>query len=104
MAHPKYFSLGNCSVSLANDFMKYIIDFLITHDIPFKTKVFDEIQGDYGLVRTCVETRKCIICGRPFADIDHFKAVGMGRNRHKINQIGMEVWSLCRYTTQNATK
>lgn len=96
MRHPKNFSLGDCSVSLANEFMTFIIDFLISHEIPFKTKVFDEIQGNYGLVRRCVENRTCIICGRPGADIDHFKAIGAGRNRRTVNQVGMEVWSLCR--------
>ncbi|WP_395318918.1 putative HNHc nuclease [Fructilactobacillus frigidiflavus] len=96
MRHPKNFSLADCSVSLANEFMTFIIDFLVANEIPFKTKVFDEIQGNYGLVRRCVENRTCIICGRPGADIDHFKAIGAGRNRRTINQTGMEAWSLCR--------
>ncbi|KRN13441.1 hypothetical protein IV37_GL000162 [Fructilactobacillus fructivorans] len=96
MKEPQYFSMANCSVTLAKQFIDFIIGYFIDEDVPFKTKCFDEIQGNYGLVRKCVLHRDCIVCGKPGADIDHFKAVGMGRNRYKIDQRGMYVWSLCR--------
>lgn len=35
------------------------------------------------------------MCGK-HADIDHTKAIGMGRNRRTINQVGMKVLPLCR--------
>lgn len=97
MKHPKMFHLGyqQCSKSFAAEFLTFIIDFCIREDIPFKTKVIDEIIGDYRLVRECVLNRKCVLCGK-HADIDHTKAVGMGRNRRTINQHGMHVLPLCR--------
>lgn len=104
MKHPQMFHFGYpepCSVTLANNFLTFVIDFCIKEDIPFKTKVIDEIVGDYRLVRECVLHRKCVLCGK-LADIDHVKAVGMGRNRRTINQHGMYVLPLCRRCHQRA--
>lgn len=95
LEHPQWFSMADCSMTIATEFLAFIIDFCIKQDIPFKTKVIDEIVGDYRLVRECVLHRKCVLCGK-HADIDHVKAVGMGRNRRTINQHGMYVLPLCR--------
>ncbi|WP_056961987.1 putative HNHc nuclease, partial [Fructilactobacillus florum] len=92
--HPKWFSMSDCSVSLANSFLTFIIDFCIKQDIPFKTKVIDEIWNDYGLIRECCLHRKCVICGKR-AQIHHVDTIGMGNNRTEVNHIGRKILPLC---------
>ncbi|USS93984.1 putative HNHc nuclease (plasmid) [Fructilactobacillus ixorae] len=96
MDRPEWFSMADCSESLANEFLTFIIDFCIKNDIPFKTKVIDIIQNDYGLVHDCVLKRICVVCGKPHADIHHVDTVGRGFDRRKINHIGRRVLPLCR--------
>ncbi|WP_252895509.1 putative HNHc nuclease [Fructilactobacillus florum] len=94
--HPKWFSMSDCSKSLANEFLTFIIDYCIKQDIPFKTRVIDEIQNDYRLVHECLLHRICVVCGKPHADIHHIDTVGRGFNRNKINHVGKRVLPLCR--------
>jgi hypothetical protein len=44
----------------------------------------------------CLENRYCAICGQPQADIHHVKAIGMGRNRRKVDDSQYPKISLCR--------
>lgn len=96
LEHPQWFSMADCSMTIATEFLAFIIDFCIKQDIPFKTKVIDEIQNDYRLVHECLLHRICVVCGKPHADIHHIDTVGRGFNRNKINHVGKKVLPLCR--------
>ncbi|WP_338230582.1 putative HNHc nuclease [Lactiplantibacillus paraxiangfangensis] len=89
------FSLANCSMTRANDFIEFLIDFCMDMDVPFGSKTLDQIQGQYGWERTCLKYKKCCICGK-HADIAHVHAVGIGRDRNHINNVGNRVMPLCR--------
>lgn len=89
------FSLSDCSMTTANYMILTILDFLFEHDIPFKTKTWDSIPNDFPKQMLCIKNKRCVICGKP-ADIAHYNAVGMGRNRNKINHVGMYIMTLCR--------
>ncbi|VDG31460.1 hypothetical protein [Lactobacillus brevis] [Lactiplantibacillus mudanjiangensis] len=89
------FSLSNCSKSLATGFIEFLIQFCLVEGVNFSTKSLDEIRGQYGWERACLDERRCSICG-DHADIAHVHAVGIGRNRNKINHIGYQVMALCR--------
>jgi Putative HNHc nuclease len=89
------FSLSNCDVTTAKEFITYLIDFIIEHDVPTKTPL-RELCDDVGrYVYTCLMHKKCAICGKK-ADLHHFSAIGMGRDRDEVYQIGMMVLPLCR--------
>lgn len=90
-----HFSLSNCSMTIGNYMILTILNFLFEYDIPFKTKTWDSIPDDFPKQMLCIKNKRCVICGKP-ADIAHYKAVGMGRNRNKINHIGMYIMTLCR--------
>lgn len=90
------FSLSNCSMTVGNYMILTILDFLFTENIPFRTKLWDSLPQDFPRQRLALKNRTCVICGRPHADLAHYKAVGMGRNRHKIDERKMYFMTLCR--------
>lgn len=91
-----YFSLSNCSMSQANHYLEWLIDFCFKFDIPFKSRTWDLLPSDYGMVVRCCKHRKCIICGR-HADIDHtIGTVGMGNDRRTFDNSNSYFLPLCR--------
>lgn len=91
----KQFSLSDCSMTIAGEFITFLIDFCMSWNVPFSTKTLDQIQGQYGWERICLKYKQCCICGQ-HADIAHVHAVGIGRNRDEINNVGNQVMPLCR--------
>ncbi|MFT8477703.1 MAG: putative HNHc nuclease [Liquorilactobacillus sp.] len=89
------FSLSNCSMTIANYMILEILDYLFTEDIPFKLKTWESIPQDFPKQMLCIRQKRCVICGE-HADIAHYQAVGSGRNRNKINHVGMHIMTLCR--------
>lgn len=90
------FSLSDCSVTIGNYMILTILEFLFEENIPFRTKLWDSLESDYTRAIFSINYRKCVICGKPHADLAHYKAVGMGRNRRKIDERKMHFFSLCR--------
>jgi hypothetical protein len=89
------YSLSNCSMTTANHMIYTILEFCFRNDVPFKTRTWDMIPNDYARQWFCLRFRKCVICGKP-ADLAHYEAVGMGRNRNKIDETKFRYMSLCR--------
>ncbi len=89
------FSLSNCSMTVATKFIHVILDFCFENNIGFRTKTWDLISNDYYAAYKCLQYRKCVVCGK-HADIAHYEAVGMGRNRNKIDHSQFHFMALCR--------
>lgn len=89
------FSLSDCSVTVANYMILVILEFMFSEDIPFKFKTWDSIPQEFPKQMLCLKNRRCVLCGRP-ADIAHYNAVGMGRNRNKMSHEGLYIMTLCR--------
>ncbi|QYY86121.1 putative HNHc nuclease [Pediococcus pentosaceus] len=92
----EWFSLSDCSLELAKEFIDYLIQFCLAENIPWGTRTMDLIQGDYLLCYFGLKYRQCCIC-RKHAQIAHVHAVGSGRNRNKISHVGNYVMPLCDY-------
>lgn len=90
------FSQHDCSIDVEREFIQTIIDFCFDWNVPFKTKTWDMISNNYHAVYEATIHRRCIICGAPNSDIDHFTTVGIGRNRHHVGQTQFLFWALCR--------
>lgn len=90
-----WFSMTDCSMSTAAGFITAMLDWGFANDIPWTLKTWDMIPTDYHLTVQCLRHRKCIICGKP-ADVDHVTTVGMGNNRHRIDNRGRYFLPLCR--------
>ena len=90
------FSLADCSVTTASNMITVMLAFFFYENIPFKTKLWDSLPDDFPRVMLCIRYKKCAICLKDHAYIDHVTAVGMGRNRNKIKHTGMYIEPLCR--------
>ena len=93
----RMFSLSDCDMSTAREFITYLIDFIIANDIPTSVPLIDNCDDIAAYMYACTMHRKCAVCGRP-ADIHHCEGsrVGSGVDRTKIHQLGREVLPLCR--------
>lgn len=90
----KPFSLSNCSVSVANGFIDYMINFCLEWGIEFATESLDIAKDSYYWERYCLDNGKCCICGDKM-QIAHVHAIGIGLNRNKINHVGYTILPLC---------
>ena len=95
----EYFSLSDCSVTTARLFISYIIEFCFLWNIPFKDKGLEMHDDINAYLWLCIKYRKCVLCGK-HADIAHYEAVGMGRNRRKIDHSHHGFLALCRFHHQ----
>lgn len=91
----EYFSLSNCSVTEAREFINTLLEYALKEGV---------IMTESGLQRTddidtyliqCIWYRKCCICGRP-ADLHHVDAIGMGNDRRHYDDSQNRIMALCR--------
>ena len=98
----KMFSLADCDMSTAREFITYLIDFIIRNDIPTRFPLIEQCEDIQRYVYTCLLNKKCAICGRR-ADLHHVDAIGMGNNRREVAHIGRKALPLCReHHTENS--
>lgn len=91
----KMFSLADCSMTIAREFISYLIEFIIKNDIPSSVPLLDNCEDIGAYVYACALNHKCIICGKK-AQWHHAEdRVGMGRDRKEICHIGMRGMPLC---------
>ncbi len=89
------FSLSDCDVTTAREFITYLVDFMVEHDVPSKIPLYEQCEDVSRYVYSCALKKRCVISGRR-AELHHVDAVGMGRNRNEIIHIGMRVLPLSR--------
>ncbi len=91
----KYFSLSDCSVDTAREFINTILDYALENGV---------ILDDLGINRTddinrylygCIKYKKCAVCGRP-GEVHHWDAIGMGNDRTEIDDSEHRKVCLCR--------
>ena len=93
----RMFSLSDCSVTTAKEFITYLVDFIIANDIPTRVPLIENCDDIQRYIYACLMHRKCAVCGKP-ADIHHCEGsrIGAGADRTKVHQLGREVLPLCR--------
>lgn len=93
----RMFSLSDCDMSTAREFITYLIDFIIANDIPTRVPLIDNCDDIAAYMYACTMHRKCAVCGKA-ADIHHCEGsrIGAGVDRTKAHQLGREVLPLCR--------
>jgi hypothetical protein len=99
----EYFSLSNCTMDMAREFINTIMDFAIENGI---------ILSDLGINRTddigkylysCIKNRKCAVCGLN-GEIHHWDAIGMGNDRKSYDDSENRKICLCRIHHTEAHK
>lgn len=96
-AERRMFSLSDCDMSTAREFITYLIDFIIANDIPTRARLIDNCDDIAAYMYACTMHRKCAVCGKA-ADIHHCEGsrIGAGVDRDKVHQLGREILPLCR--------
>lgn len=89
------FSLSDCDMTTAREFITYLIDFILEYDIPVRQPLVSLCEDIEKYIYACLIHKKCCVCGQP-AELHHVERIGAGRNRDKIYQIGMLVLPCCR--------
>lgn len=90
-----YFSLSNCDVTTARDYLTYLLDFCIKWGIPLSEKAVERTDDIDAYLWSCLHYRKCAICGRN-GEIHHVDTIGMGHNRKRTNDSEKRKICLCR--------
>lgn len=91
----KIFSLSNAPMSLVTEFQRFLVAFILTHDVPTKRPLREYVDDIEAYTYLCLVRRKCAVCGRR-AELHHIDAIGMGNDRTEVQHEGREVMSLCR--------
>lgn len=89
------FSLSNCDVTTAREFISYLIDFILRNDVPTHVPLGDLADDIDKYVYACLIHKKCAVCGAK-AELHHCDTIGMGNNRDKVEHLGRRCLPLCR--------
>ena len=92
------FSLSDCSMTTAHDFLGFLIDFCIAHNIPTRKPLIEHSEDIARYIFACAMNRKCAVCGRD-ADIHHLTGSRVGHggvNWRSKPQDGVMFLPLCR--------
>ena len=92
------FSMENYGISqvFAGEFIEYLLEFFFANEIPFKYQKFHLSSDITRVLFIYLKHRACFICGKHHADMAHYEAVGMGRNRKSIDHSKHRFMALCR--------
>lgn len=89
------FSLSDCDVTTAREYISYLIEFCLEYDVPTHQPLADLCDDVECYVYSCLIHKKCCICGKK-AELHHVDRVGMGNNRNEIVHEGRRCLPLCR--------
>lgn len=90
-----YFSLKDCSLETAGEFIDYLIDFCLCENVPLSDLGINRTCNVNAFIVMCLKHKRCCICGKP-ADVHHEDAIGMGNDRRKVDDSMKRKTPLCR--------
>lgn len=89
------FSLSNCDVTTAKEFISYLIDFILRNDVQTHVPLMDLADDIDRYVYACLIHKKCAVCGMK-AELHHVDQIGLGGDRTNVQHIGRRCLPLCR--------
>lgn len=90
----KLFSLSNCDVTTAKEYISFLINFAVENSISTGEPLYTLCEDINKYVYACLINKVCAVCGQP-AQLHHVNRVGAGRDRTKISHIGLLALPLC---------
>lgn len=90
-----YFSLSNCSMDTAREFINTILEFTLENGIPLSDNAIERTDDIGRYLYYCLLHKKCAICGKD-GEIHHEDAIGMGNDRTKVDDSSYKKICLCR--------
>lgn len=79
-----YFSLSDCSMDTAREFINTMLDYALEQGIPLLDFALNRTDDIGHYLYACLKLRKCAICGRE-GEIHHVDTIGMGNDRRKVD-------------------
>lgn len=98
------FSLSNCSISTAREFITFIIDFILKENIPLSDAALNRTEDIDRYLWGCVKYKRCCICGKSPSDLHHYDSIGMGNDRTTLDDSLKRKIQLCRVHHEIAHK
>lgn len=89
------FSLSDCSMDTAREFLNTILEYAIEDGIPLSDRGIDRTDDIGKYLYYCIIHKKCAVCGRE-GEIHHVDAIGMGNDRRKVDDTDYRKICLCR--------
>lgn len=90
-----YFSLSNCSMETAREFINTILEFALEEGIPLSENAIERTDDIGRYLYYCIIHKKCAICGKD-GEIHHEDTIGMGNDRKKVDDTNYKKICLCR--------
>lgn len=90
-----YFSLSDCTMDTAREFINTIVEYAIEEGIPLSDNAIERTDDISRYLYFCLKNKKCAVCGMP-GEIHHEDAIGMGNDRKKVDDSGYRKICLCR--------
>ena len=91
----KYFSLSDCSIDTARDYITFLLDFALKHGIALTDTGINRTDDIGKYLYSCLKYKRCCICGKK-ADLHHVQAIGRGYNRKHVDDRELLKMALCR--------
>ena len=91
----EYFSLSDCSVDTAREFINTILEYAITAGVPLTDAGVDRTDDIGRYLYFCIKAKKCCVCGAD-GEIHHVDAIGMGNDRRTFDDSRCRKMCLCR--------
>lgn len=89
------FSLSDCDVTTAREYISYLIEFCLRFDVPTHQPLVALCDDLERYIYACLLCKKCCVCGKR-AELHHVDRIGMGNDRTKVVHIGRRCLPLCR--------
>lgn len=89
------FSLSDCSMDTAREFINTIMEYAIENGIPLTDKGVNRTDDIGRYLYYCIKHKKCCICGKE-GEIHHVDTIGMGSDRTKVDDRNYRKMCLCR--------
>lgn len=91
----QYFSLSTCSIDTAREFINFIIDFILKHNIPLSDEALNRTDDIDRYLWGCIKYKRCCLCGKD-GETHHWDAIGMGNDRSTYDDSDNRKIQLCR--------
>ena len=89
------FSLSNCTMDTAREFLNTILEYALKEGIPLSDKGVNRTDDIGRYLYYCLKHKKCAVCGLP-GEIHHVDTIGMGRDRKQVDDTDYRKICLCR--------
>lgn len=91
----EHFSLSDCTVDTAREFINTILEFALENGVPLSEKSINRTDDIGRYLYYCIKHKRCCICGQK-GEIHHVDTIGMGFDRNHYDDSKNRKICLCR--------